>query len=387
MMMEKTLRKWLKPLAKVVPLQNVIVFESHSDFCDNSRALFEYMMSEGLDKRYKMVWLVENPSDFRGKFGNGVKFIKVDSEDEKTMLNWAEKLVYYYYAATARFAFYSHRRPPFKLNKGEVFVNLWHGTGPKNANCDLGMNFDYVIYSSDTFKKAYVESDKCKEEQLLAMGSPRNDLLFIKSDALSKLSGGKYRKSVVWLPTYRTHMTGEEHYKADKTSQTGIPIISSQKELEELNEVLKDNDMLLVIKFHPAQNLENIKSRSHSNMLFLTNKDLSDKDVQLYSLLGEADALITDISSVYFDYLLTNKPIAFTVDDIYEYKAGYLVDNILEYMPGRHMVSFEDIKSFLAEMAISKDDYALERMRINKLVNKDTEGEFSKKIVEHFNIV
>lgn len=386
-MMEIRLRKWLKPLVKMIPLQNVIIFESHSDFCDNSRALFDYMMSIGLDKKYKMVWLVEHPADFKGKYGSRVKFIKVDSEDEKVMLNLAEKIIYYYYVAVARFAFYSHRRPPYKLNKGELFVNLWHGTGPKNAACDLGTNFDYVLYSSDTFKKAYVDSGKCKAEQLLAMGSPRNDLLFTESNAVEQLAGRKYSKSILWMPTYRTHMTGQEHYKDNRTSKTGIPIVSTQEELEELTRILNENDILLVIKFHPAQNLENIKIHSNPNILFLTNKDLSDKGVQLYSLLGKTDGLITDVSSVYFDYLLKNRPIAFTVDDIYEYKAGYLVDNILEFMPGRHMMSFDDIKGFISDIAESKDEYAASRLEVNKLVNQDNQGEFSKKIVERFNIV
>ena len=384
---EMILRKLLKPLMKLMPIKNVIIFESHTDFCDNSRALFDYMMSQGLDKKYKMIWLVENPSDFKGRFGDRVKFIKVDSEDEKVMLSWPEKIVYYYYVAIAKFAFYSHRRPPYKPNRGEVFVNLWHGSGPKNAYCRLGDNFDYVMYNSDNFKNIYVDGGKCTAEQLLPLGCPRNDLLFMKSDALEKIAGRKYNKSIVWMPTYRTHLIGDEHFKTDTTSQTGIPIISTENQIEELNNILEDNDMLFIIKFHPAQNMENIKSNSSSNMLFLTNEDLSDKEVQLYSLLAESDALITDISSVAWDYLLTNKPMAFTVDDVGEYKPGYMVDDIFEYMPGRHMESFEDIKSFVEDMAESRDEYSSKRMEINKIVNQDVEGGFSKKIVEHFNII
>ena len=64
-----------------------------------------------------------------------------------------------------------------------------------------------------------------------------------------------------------------------------------------------------------------------------------------------------------------------------------MVENILDYMPGRHMGSFEDIKSFVEDMAESRDEYSSKRMEINKIVNQNVEGEFSKKIVEHFNII
>ena len=60
----------------------------------------------------------------------------------------------------------------------------------------------------------------------------------------------------------------------------------------------------------------------------------------MYVLLRNADALITDYSSAYFDYMLLNRPIAFTVEDIEEYrkKRGFVFDNPFEYMPVRRLI-------------------------------------------------
>ena len=57
-------------------------------------------------------------------------------------------------------------------------------------------------------------------------------------------------------------------------------------------------------------------------------------------MLGSSDALITDYSSVYFDYLLLDKPIGFTVDDmeLYIKDRGFIFNNPEEYMPGKRYI-------------------------------------------------
>ena len=339
------------------------------------------MLSQGLNKKYRMIWLVENPSFFKGKEIYNVKFIQVNP---KTV---TDNMMCWYYHSIAKFAFYTHRTPTYKFNKGEVFINLFHGAVHKNISfCNLGSNFDYVIYNSDFYKEAYIKYLHCNSEQLLPLGNPRNDLLFMKSNSLNKLDNRKYDKVIMWMPTFRVHKNGDEQFNILMESPFGIPIIRNETELEDLSSILIRNNILLIIKIHPAQNLKNVRFASYKNILFLTNKQLEEKNIQLYSLLGETDALITDYSSVYVDYLLTGNPIGFTIDDMNNYKTGFIFKNQLYLMPGEKIVSFENLKDFIMEIAISKDEYFSKRMEINDILNKYTDGELSKRIVEYFKI-
>jgi Putative glycosyl/glycerophosphate transferases involved in teichoic acid biosynthesis TagF/TagB/EpsJ/RodC len=383
------MKKVLKGLVKVIieavfrlfPLRNVIIFESHSDYCDNSRAIFEYMMGKGYKDKYKMVWLVEKPGLFKNKEENNVKFIQADAK------SIFEKAVYCYYLSIARFAFYSHRTPLFKLNKGETFINLWHGTGLKNVNtCDLSKNFDYVLYSSDFYKSAYVKYLQCKPEHLLPLGNPRTDLMFMENDVTKRLGIEKYERTIIWMPTYRAHKNGYNGFSTKTGQPFLIPVVKDIIELEEINSLLAENKALLVIKLHPAQDISNFSFGQYSNIYFLTNEILDKKDVQLYTMLGATDALITDYSSVYVDYLLTGKPIGFTIDDMNEYKTGYIFEKPLEIMPGRHMKNLDDIKTFISDICLDRDEYLLKRKEINSKLNKYNDGHTSKRIVEFFKI-
>ena len=181
-------------------LKNTILFESHGDFCDNSRELFEYMLSIHLNERWKMVWLMRDRKRFKETKLPNVKFISLFP-----VTLW-DKIQYKRYLAQARFAFYTHQRPEFKLNRGETYVNLWHGAGPKRPTyIDIGANFDYVLYSSDIFKEAFVNYFSCKESQLLPLGNPRNDLLFKPGEGLSKFISRSYRKVIIleWMTEER----------------------------------------------------------------------------------------------------------------------------------------------------------------------------------------
>lgn len=378
--MKKIIIIIIKIIAKFIPLQDAIMFESKSDFCDNSRALFDYMISQELNKKYKMVWLVEEPEKFKKINIDNVKFIKWKPS------TFIQKIEYVYYLSSSKWIFFSHIAPSFKLNRGETFVNLWHGTGLKNINfCDMGFNFDYILYSSSFYQKAYIEKLNCKKEQLLPLGNPRTDLLFKNIVVLNMLQKKKYKKTIVWMPTYRVHKSGFANY-GDNISHFGLPIFSSKNEFNIINDILKENNISLIIKLHPAQDLSIVKIDKLSNINILTNEDLDKKNVQLYSLLGESDALITDYSSVYVDYLLTTKPIAFTIDDMADYKSGYIFENPLDYMPGKHILNFDDFKEFILDVANNNDEYFGEREKLNKVLNDNRDGDISDKIVEYFGL-
>lgn len=141
--------------------------------------------------------------------------------------------------------------------------------------------------------------------------------------------------------------------------------------MRQLDKYLKESDMHLIIKLHPAQDYEGSEPVEYENIKIWTHQELNHQNIELYRLLGSSDALITDYSSVYFDYLLLNKPIAFTVNDLemYTNERGFVFDKPEDYMPGSKIKSIEQFYEFLDKVSNNIDEYKLERHSINELVN------------------
>jgi len=126
-----------------------------------------------------------------------------------------------------------------------------------------------------------------------------------------------------------------------------------------------------------------------SNIFLCDQKVLDRCGVSVYALLSMADALITDYSSVYFDYLLLDRPIAFTVEDMgkYEEDRGFVFDNPNDYMPGKKIHDQDEMITFVNELVEQKDDYKDERKKINDIVNSYVDGCNSERICKKIGLL
>lgn len=131
---------------KTFALKNIIIFRSgpHAasyvkgmDFADNARALFEYMLENGYNEKYEMVWLVKDPSEFeRFQEIPNVKFLSFEwsvSEEKE------ERDQYYRALCLAKFLFFTDAYG-FARNcrKDQIRIQLWHGCGFKTSElCEM----------------------------------------------------------------------------------------------------------------------------------------------------------------------------------------------------------------------------------------------------------
>ena len=99
-------------------------------------------------------------------------------------------------------------------------------------------------------------------------------------------------------------------------------------------------------------------------------------------------ALLTDYSSVFFDFLLTLKPIGFVIDDISQYGSmrGFTVEDPLGLMPGHKIYNVDDLKKFIADLVAGVDPYSDERQRINDLANKYQDSQSSTRLMKALGI-
>ena len=155
---------------------------------------------------------------------------------------------------------------------------------------------------------------------------------------------------------------------------------------ENLNKELREEDVLLVIKIHPMQDLTGLKITSLSNIIVLDSNTVKKLGIDNYRLMKDASALISDYSSVAYDFLHLNKPLAYTLDDISDYERGLIVDNPETLMAGNIILNYDDFCGFILSVLKELDYYAEERDNLSKLIWKYHDGNSSKRLAEHMGL-
>lgn len=178
---------------------------------------------------------------------------------------------------------------------------------------------------------------------------------------------------VLWAPTFRVH----ENYSrkdSEKQFRFGIPLLEQDADYKTLLETLNKNNILLVIKPHIHEELSELTMSEATHIRILKQEVLDELESNVYDLMKLADAMITDYSSIGFDYLLLDRPLGYTIDDIEQYTIGFSVPNPLEYMPGAKMKKIDDLLAFLDSVACNCDDYAEDRKNLKDKLHTYQDG-------------
>lgn len=361
------------------------------DFSDNARALFEYMLHHNYNKRYKLVWLVKDPNEFSDyqKIEN-VEFVSFDwSISEKQ----EERDRYYHALCLAKVVFFTDAYG-FARNcrSDQVRVQLWHGCGFKTrvnfVRCEK--RYEYTTVISDLYADIHADIYGLRKDQVLVTGYAKQDWLFHpEKEDLIKLKIPSARKYIFWLPTFRsTERKLEQLNEYVLEVETGLPIVNTRKQMEALNDFLSANDIVLIVKLHPFQNRDAVFCEGCSNIHLVENADLAELDIPINRLLGQADALISDYSSVAVDFMLLDKPIAFMLEDVEEYQKsrGFVFENIREWLPGKEIFTFEDVYDFIEEVANDHDTTESKRRILRGRMHKYCDDCNCRRILEQFNI-
>lgn len=363
----------LEKLTEHTPLSDVVLMESMNDFDGNTGALYEYLKAKG--SAHQFVWVCKSEKSASGCFGGNDR--KVFPDRSVDDLKEYMKL-----RATARWEIWECD-PIRKVRKDQVNVFLQHyGMGYKQV-AHLYNSPQYVDYVLTTNEFVHGLEKKsityAPTSEFIYGGLPRNDVLFRNGwDELSKLTQEKHRKAIMWAPTLR-----ESRYyhrvDSDITYPFGISLIYQESDMARLNEFLEESDMLLIVKPHPRQKM-NFKEAEYGNILYLDGDRV--KRIHAYKLLTQMDALITDYSSIVFDYMLLDRPCAWVLEDRQHYKIDYLMDDPDEYMPGEKIYEMDDLFGFLKGVSEGRDPYYEERREICARCNPPAEGRGSERLAE-----
>lgn len=355
------------------PLEDIVIMESTNDFDGNAGALYEYLKNRG--STHKFVWVIKNPAN--RKFLLDEKDVAVCPRTGR-----AEMEKFITYRAVAKWQIWDNY-PIRKVRKEQTNVFLQHfGMGYKLI-ASRYKSPEYIDYVLVVNKSVYAyEKDALQypaTAKVLFGELPRNDVLFLKRwDELSRITEHNYNKVIMWAPTLRESAMFHR-IDSDLEYPYGISLLYSEGDVQMLNDFLAERDMLLLIKIHPRQK-RNYMDNQYSNILYLDSEAV--KKVHAYKLMTQMDAMITDYSSMVFDYMLLDHPIAWVLEDMEHYKVPFLMDNPLDFMPGNHIYTLEDLYDFLEQVSRGKDPYRTQRNALSQQYNAPKEGKGCLKIAK-----
>lgn len=324
-----------EPFAHVDEKKVFFITFSGRGYSDSPKAMYEYMMKAPEYADYKFVWSFREPERFEFLINDRTEVVQYRSKAENKALRTSK-----YWISNYRMLDYQHPK------KNQVYVQCWHGTPLKRLGYDLSasdnaMNsmqeirqkyrtdaakFSYLVspspFTTKVFATAWNLVETGQTDKIIEEGYPRNDrLINATPEEVKKLRqnlGVDDKKVILYAPTWRDN----QH-----TSGTGYTY-KTEVDFDKLRDELGEDYVILF--------------RAH---YLVANSFDFDKykgfvvDVSSYSDINElylaADILITDYSSVFFDYSNLGKPIIFYMYDLEQYAGelrGFYIS--LDELPG-----------------------------------------------------
>lgn len=373
--LEDILERLMLLVTRNIELKDTIMIESHNDFDCNGGAFYNYLIKNGYNRKYKIVWLV------REKVTDDLP------ENVETVPLYGPNLRKAYYVCTSKYFTFDCENVR-KMRDEQIMVYCSHGAGGlKNAKGKLHVPpyVDYILVQSKAYApiQANQWSVTYPDERIIAIGYPAQDVFFdgSRSDEIEKITLQKHKKVILWMPTFRK---GGGYHRNDsrKEQKLGIPLIETKEQYMKLNNYLAENNVFLIIKIHPKQDLENLKIKDESNIKVLTGESVKKLKIDNYALMKCADALISDYSGAAYEYLQLNRPIGYVLDDMNDYIAGFVVEDIHTLIAGAEIYNFEQLEAFIVNVVSENDSFKERRENLRDYIYEYHDANSSKRLAE-----
>lgn len=225
--------------------------------------------------------------------------------------------------------------------RSRLVVNVWHGDGPKRAPSLPRCRSTVAVAATRLWGLEKARLFSLRAEDVAVVGNPRIDSALARPvQATRRLlglpAGGD--RLVVWLPTFRRGWDGrhDAFVDADPLSRTVDGRLTVPPGVR------------LVVKPHPLDT----DDYSATGARVVRDEHLSAAGVTLPQLLAVADALLSDASSAWVDYLAFDRPIGFFLPDLDQYgeQRGYNVPDVRAVLPGPVLRDRAEVARFLVDV-------------------------------------
>lgn len=362
--------KILSRIFLLLPLSDTIFFESVPNMSDSTYMVYNEMLKRGLNKKYKMIWwLYSEPCNLIKQ--HNVYILKANTS----------RLKKNYYEYTSK-CLISCNRYLKKHRRKQKSYYILHGSVFKGVkgNYTAPKGIDYMFTASEYIGVPSVLEQNFSADKAVHLGLPRNDWFSKKTISLEELFGIKAKKIIIWYPTYRQHKMG-----FSSNDNFAIPILHNKEDAKKINDYLIKNEVIIILKPHFAQDISFIEKYKLSNIINICDEEYERRGINSYQIVNSSDALLTDYSSIYYDYLLANKPIGLVWEDVelFRKNPGFPIDIDYLTQPAIKIYNVDDFISFIDNVCKGMDYQAEERKKICNLVNYSSDGRNTERVTDY----
>ncbi len=367
---------------------NMVIFKSFMgrNYSDSPKALYLEMLNNSKFSHYKFIWCFEVPEKY--------VYLK---QNQNTYVVKFNSLEYKKYSAKAAYWVTNSILPEYLLKKKkQKYIQCWHGTPLKKLRYDIEVKsgnvlnslrdirkrndrdvkrYDIILspspFCTEKFTSAFNLKKHKKEHIIIEEGYPRNDFLFQFTEKdvekiKNRLHCKDNRKVILYAPTFRDnqHESGLGY-----TYKLGLNFDTLQTQLQDEYVILFRTHYFISNSFDFGKYTD-----------FIYDVSKYDDITELYTI---SDMLITDYSSVFFDYANLNRPIYFYMYDFEEYKNNlrdFYFD--LELLPGPIMQKEHELLDEIKSLHTYWDRYASKYEAFRKMFNPLDDKNCSKRVVE-----
>ncbi|MDD6043083.1 MAG: CDP-glycerol glycerophosphotransferase family protein [Eubacteriaceae bacterium] len=364
----------------------LIVFSAYNgkNYTCSPRAVYERLIADPAYSDYLFVWFFEHPEEYRFLEENiNTKVVKNQSALCEKYLHRAKYWIFNFRAL-------DHWWP----SKEQVYVQCWHGTPLKRLGYDItssnnAMNsikeirekyrtdtqrFSYLVSScrfvTEKFSTAWHLKELKNESALIETGYPRNDFLSTYQDIdivriREKLGlSDCHKKILLYAPTWR-----------DNQHDSGCGYVyDNPVDFDQLKEKLAEDYIILFRAHYLVANKFNFAEYEG----FVYNVSDYDDINDLYVI---SDMLITDYSSVFFDYAILERPMFFYMYDLEDYRdelRGFYID--VDSLPGPVVKTEAELIDVICN---SDEKFDVEEVRkFNEVYNTLNDGHAAERLIE-----
>jgi len=378
--------KYVKRGKSIVVDDKMVMFGAYDgrSYVCSPKAVYEHMISSSEFDDFKFVWYFDNPEKYRFLENNqNTIVVKKGSAECDKYLHMAKYWVFNFRA-----------QDQWIPGEDQIYIQCWHGTPLKRLGYDItksdnAMNsireirekyrtdaqrFHYMVSPCDfvtqKFNSAWNLKAWGKEDAVLQIGYPRNDFLnkFSKEDVEKVKQNlgieGINKKIILYAPTWR-----DNQHDADKGYIYDNPV-----DFDYLRQHLEEEYVILFRAHYLVA--DNFDFDAYEGFIY----NVSNYD-DINELYITADILITDYSSVFFDYAILERPMIFYMYDMEAYRdemRGFYID--VNSLPGP-IIRTE--KELVAQIRNAEDVCDIEMIKeFNKVYNDMNDGMAAKRLVD-----
>lgn len=366
---ETTYRQWLKE-----PLNEKLVMMSSfwgrdNKFNDNPKALYEYLANNRPD--FTTIIMMKDAIRTYPEYPNA------------KVVSYGTKEYWYYLAHSKYFVNNVNFIESQRVKRSDqIEIQTMHGTPLKTLGFEViedwndknyqsqkrkNANWDYLLTPSDWVAE-YAVKAFAAQPKILNTGYPRNDQLFISrsasqvEDLKKSLNLPLNKKIIAYTPTWR---------KKEPTP------IDNYLNVKELYKTLPD-DVYFVIKNHHFEPWSGLSNEFADKIGFISSKASID-DVYII-----ADCLITDYSSVMFDYSLLNKPLIFYAFDYEQYvEERGLNFNLRKLAPGPVANNQDELVKWIENFDTIESKFSESIMKFKTRFSQYDDGHAAEKVINY----